>query len=140
MTRKAKFHMDDEDDNVAGDDHYEECEVCHQEYDGNCPISSSECPYEEFKDDDDDDGDSFSDVDDLDALIGKDTEVEKIIDAGTAIPKEDLVDEDPDSESDDSEGTEPVKTIEELEAEAFEAAKKKKRAAKKAAKKSPKKQ
>lgn len=135
MTRRPNYHADDEDEAHAGDEHYEECEVCHQEFGGICPIKSVDCPYVEFEEEEEEEDDpDFEDVEKLDDLIGNDEEVEKIIEEEVEIPIEDLVDEESDGEK-EPEDVGPSKTVEELEAEEEErrlAAAKKKRSAKKA--------
>jgi len=135
MTRKPIYHADNEHESAAGDEIYEECEVCHQEFGGVCPINSADCPYADAVDEDDETPD-FDDVDNLDVLIGKDEEVEKIIESDIDIPLEDLIDEDAAPGKEVEEIT-PSKTIEELEAEELEKAKSR-RSGKKAAKSSAK--
>lgn len=134
MTRRPTYHADDEDEAHAGDEHYEECEVCHQEFGGICPIKSVDCPYGEFEEEEEDEDPDFEDVEKLDDLIGDDAEVEKIIEEEVEIPMEDLVDEESEAEK-EPEDVGPSKTVEELEAEEEErrlAEAKKKRSAKKA--------
>lgn len=110
-----------EEEGYSGDEPYEQCEVCHQEYHGVCPISSADCPYAEEEDD-------LVDLADenLDDLIGDDEEIEKIIEAGAEIPAEDLIDEEPAGEKEEEDIT-PSKTIEEIEAEELEKARLQKR-------------
>ncbi|HMO51651.1 MAG TPA: hypothetical protein PKE26_10305 [Kiritimatiellia bacterium] len=137
MTRRPIYHGDSEEDPFAGDDQYEECEVCHQEFRGVCPINSADCPYADDleEEEEEDELPDFEDVEDLDDLIADDEEVEKIIEAEAEIPPEDLIDEEseepePEPEDDEHAG----KTIEEIEAEAEEAARQKRAAKKSAAK------
>lgn len=128
MTRRSMYFSDDEDEGFSGDEAYEECEVCHQEFRNSCPISSADCPYDDLAGEDDEDDDpDFEDVENLGELIGDDEEVEKIIEDDAEIPLEDLVDEDGEEKEED-EG--PSKTIEEIEAEQEEEARRKKKAAK----------
>lgn len=136
MTRRPNYHADDEGESDAGDELYEECEVCHQEYDGACPIASADCPYVDADDEEEDDVPDFEDVENLDELIGDDEEIEKIIEEDISIPVEDLRDDDAEEAEPEPDDT-PSKTVEELEEEAL-AAKKKKRVAKAPAKKSKK--
>lgn len=113
------YNQDEDEDSFAGDELYEECEVCHQEYHGVCPINSADCPYAEDEEDEEDlvslDDDAI-----LGELIGDDEEIEKIIEEEVEIPVEDLIDEEDgaETEGDDT----PGKTVEELEAEAYEQA------------------
>lgn len=116
------YHSDEEEDGYAGDEPYEECEVCHQEFHGVCPINSADCPYAE----DDDELDDLDDEENLDDLIGDDEEIEKIIEDEAGIPVEDLVDEER-GEAEEEKDVTPSKTVEELEAEALELAKQKKK-------------
>jgi len=136
MTRRPIYHADGEDEGSAGDDVYEECEVCHQEFGGTCPIASVDCPYVEEDDDVDEvDDPDFEDVEKLDELIGDDAEVEKIIEEDINIPVEDLMDDEAPEKVEDDDT--PSKTVEELEEEEREA-KKKKRGPRHTAKKSKK--
>ncbi len=107
MTRRSMYQADDEDDPFGGDEHYEECEVCHQEFDGVCPIQSADCPYADIAAEDDDIPD-FEDVDNLDRLIADDEEFEKLEEEEGEIPPEDLIDEDHVAESGLEEDDEPV--------------------------------
>ncbi|MGA1192770.1 MAG: hypothetical protein ACO398_03970 [Kiritimatiellia bacterium] len=125
------YNQDDEEEGYGGDEMYQECEVCHQEYRGFCPINSADCPYDE---DEDDDFGFDDDDEEIEGLLGDDEEIEKIIDSDDEIPVEDLMDgAEPSGEEEEEEG--PSKTIEEIEAEEAEAAaaarKKKKSAGKK---------
>ena len=124
MTRRPIYHADDDNESEAGDDVYEECEVCHQEFGGVCPINSADCPYADMLDEDDDDEiPDFEDVKNLNVLIGVDEEVEKIIEAEVDIPLEDLIDEDEVGKGEEE--ITPSKTVEELEAEELERTKSK---------------
>lgn len=93
MNRQDYFGNGD-DPYEAGDEQYEECEVCHQEFTGTCPINSADCPYADFIDDDEDDAPDFEDVENLNELLEDDEEVEKLLEEEDGeIPDEDLVDE-----------------------------------------------
>lgn len=78
---------------IHGDDAMKECRLCGMEFCGRCfPRSTvcSECA-EDVGDDDDPD---FEDVENLDALIGGDDEIEKIIeDSENMKPPKELLDE-----------------------------------------------
>jgi hypothetical protein len=82
-----------------GDEDYEECPICHQEFAGVCPIKSADCPFlsgnePEEEDEEDEDGHDFEDVDSVDKLLEDDEDVEKLIEEdGEEIPPEDLEDE-----------------------------------------------
>lgn len=115
MTRNGYY--DDEDGTAnAGDEAYEECEVCHQEFTGICPIASADCPYADIDDDEEDKLPDFEDVDDLDGLIEDDEEIEKIIEEDVEIPAEDLRDEELGIDADGDELEEPV-GVDEVEEE-----------------------
>ncbi|HMP74050.1 MAG TPA: hypothetical protein PKE55_12375 [Kiritimatiellia bacterium] len=134
MTRNG-FYGDDDEAIGAGDDAYEECEVCHQEFTGICPIGSADCPYADMTEDDEDEGPDFEDVDDLDELIEDDEEIEKLIDEDVEIPEEDLIDDDLEPEASDDEEVgevEPEPEPEPVKATKGHAAKLKRGPAKKA--------
>ena len=89
----------------VGDDQYEECPVCHQEYRGVCHINSSSCPYrDEFEDDPDEDDPDFEDVDNLKDLDLKDEEVDQLIEETEELPPEDLMDEEEPLDEDEDKG------------------------------------
>ena len=100
---------DDDEPSYLGDDSYEECSVCHQEYRGVCHINSSSCPYrDEFEDDLDDEDPDFEDVEDLKDLDLKDDEVDQLLEETDEIPPEDLLDEEDSlSEDDDDDEKQP---------------------------------
>lgn len=78
--RKKPTHLDEESE-VFGAADYEECPVCHQEFaDGVCPIASADCPYLDNKEDDDEDDEEgdFEDVKNLDQILGKDEEADRL--------------------------------------------------------------
>ncbi len=79
MARKGGAPFDsDEESAFGGGGDYEECPVCHQEFaDGVCPIASVDCPYREGADAEEAEPD-FEDVENLDALVGKDEEADKL--------------------------------------------------------------
>lgn len=114
MTRQDYFGSG-EDPYDAGDEQYEECEVCHQEFTGTCPINSADCPYADFMDDDDDVPD-FEDVEDLKELLEDDEEVEKLLEEEGEIPVEDLVDDALAGDEADPDEDTGVLTVEEEEA------------------------
>ena len=77
----------------GGDENFRECNVCHQEFTGLCPLNSATCPCldgGEGEEDEDDDPD-FDDVDNLGEILEEDKEVEKLLDEDDEeIPAEDL--------------------------------------------------
>lgn len=96
-------------------DSVRECQECNMEFDGQCAMNSSDCPFmyaddeEEgdiFSDEEDDSGD-FEDVDDIDLVLEYDEEAEKLIADEEDIPAEDLLDtkfeDEPDLELDEGE-------------------------------------
>ena len=66
---------------LHGEEFMRECSVCGGEYCGKCFPASGVCPNcsAEVDDDDLDEDPDFSDVDDLDTLIGDDEEADEVI-------------------------------------------------------------
>jgi hypothetical protein len=64
----------------SGDEEYKECSICHNEFDGACPINLSDCPFlhqdADDVDDDDLDVEDGAELDDEDGFLLGDEEVE----------------------------------------------------------------
>jgi hypothetical protein len=80
---------------LHGDEFLRECSMCGTEFCTKCYSPVSVCPNCSMEvgeaDDDEEEEPDFEDVKDLDALLGKDEEVEKILNEEEDIPPEDLI-------------------------------------------------
>lgn len=78
----------------------QDCPKCRQEYNGSCLLNIPNCPFEEDDEDpfadEDEDGPDFEDVKNLDSLLEKDEEADKVTEEELDdIPMEDLIDDKP---------------------------------------------
>lgn len=96
--KRSKKFDPEEDETAYFETTYKNCRRCKQEYTGACPISSNACPMEaeesDATDEDEDEDSDFSDVGNVNAVVKKDDEADKLADEDDEIPDRDLEDDD----------------------------------------------
>lgn len=95
--RRSKKFDPEEDETAYFETTYKNCRRCKQEYTGACPISSSACPMEAEENgegDDEDEDSDFDDVGNVNAVLKKDDEADKLAEEEDEIPEGDLEDDD----------------------------------------------
>jgi hypothetical protein len=86
MTSKKNAFEDENQASYLSEGEGEECPLCHQEYQGACPINSAECPFredaeDEVEDEDEDEDDAdFEDVAHLREVVQDDEEADRLTD------------------------------------------------------------
>jgi hypothetical protein len=86
----------DDGPSFPGDESYEECPVCRQEFTGVCPITSAECPYldsDKSEEDEEEAEPDFEDVANVKEVLVDDVEADRLIEEGDELPPEDIEDE-----------------------------------------------
>ena len=96
--KRSKKFDPEEDETAYFETTYKNCRRCKQEFTGACPISSSSCPMEADESDatnEDEEESDFDDVGNLNAVLKKDEEADKLAEEeDDAIPGTDLEDDD----------------------------------------------
>lgn len=96
--RRSKKFDPEEDETAYFETTYKTCRRCKQEFTGACPISSGTCPMEAEEngelDEDEEESSDFDDVGNVNEVLKKDEEADKLAEEDDEIPEGDLADDD----------------------------------------------